>query len=110
MGELAPDRLRERRTGSLVVLILGESYARFSTRLSATHEEYGEARGRKPILVFVQRGIKPDAQQKESLDEVQGGKRALPRRVLWRRRLKVAIIRFLVGRLHKAGRGDILMS
>jgi len=60
------------RQADLVVLILGESYgAAQSSGLSATHEEYREARGRKPILAFVQRDIQPDARQKEFLDEVQ---------------------------------------
>jgi hypothetical protein len=60
------------RQADLVILILGESYGTIQpSGLSATHEEYREARGRKPILAFVQRGIQPDARQKEFLDEVQ---------------------------------------
>ena len=60
------------RQADLVVLLLGESYGAIQpSGLSATHEEYREAKSRKPILAFVQRGIQPDARQKEFLDEVQ---------------------------------------
>ncbi|SKA14806.1 DUF4062 domain-containing protein [Novilysobacter spongiicola] len=45
------------RSADLVVLVLGARYgARQPSGLSATHEEYREARGSKPILVFVQDG------------------------------------------------------
>jgi hypothetical protein len=62
------------RGADLVVLILGESYgaAQPGSGLSATHEEYREARGRKPVLAFVQNGVTPDSQQAEFIQEVQG--------------------------------------
>jgi hypothetical protein len=45
------------RQSDLVVLILGTRYgAKQASGLSATHEEYREAQGRKPILTFIQRG------------------------------------------------------
>src|SRR5881394_3744465 len=54
------------RQADVVVLVLGEAYgAKQPSGLSATHEEYREARGKKPVLAFVQRGIHPDADQAE---------------------------------------------
>src|SRR5665213_1713455 len=62
------------RSADLVVLILGESYgaAQPGSGLSATHEEYREARGHKPVLAFVHDGVTPDPQQAEFIREVQG--------------------------------------
>lgn len=50
------------RQSDLVVLVLGARYgAKQASGLSATHEEYREARGRKPILTFIQQGeAEPD--------------------------------------------------
>ena len=61
------------READIVVLILGERYgvAQSSSGLSPTHEEFLEARGKKPILAFVQNGVKPDAQQSNFLKDVQ---------------------------------------
>lgn len=61
------------RSADLVVLILGEAYGAVqqSSGLSATHEEYREARDTKPILAFVQEGVSPDPQQTAFLAEVQ---------------------------------------
>jgi Domain of unknown function (DUF4062) len=77
------------RQSDLVVLLIGESYGVVqSSGLSATHEEYREAKGRKPILAFVQRGIQPDARQKEFMAEVQSWESGLFRegstRAKWR--------------------------
>jgi len=85
------------READLVALILGESYGAVQpSGLSATHEEYREARGGKPILAFVQRGIKPNAQQKEFLDEVQSWESGLFREGFSSaEELQVAIIRAL---------------
>lgn len=45
------------RQSDLVVLILSTRYgAKQASGLSATHEEYREARGNKPILTFIQKG------------------------------------------------------
>lgn len=62
------------RESDLVVLVLGDSYGsvQAGSGLSATHEEYREARQTKPVLAFVQHGITPDAQQAEFIAEVQG--------------------------------------
>ncbi len=61
------------RQSDLVVLILGEHYgAEQPSGLSATHEEYREARGQKPVIAFVQEGVTPDSRQAEFIREVQG--------------------------------------
>lgn len=61
------------RASDLVVLILGERYG-FPQRsgLSATHEEYLEARDGKDPLVFVQKGITAEPAQQKLIKEVQG--------------------------------------
>lgn len=62
------------RQSDLVVLVLGESYGvvQAGSGLSATHEEYREARGTKPVIAFVQQGVTPDPQQADFIAEVQG--------------------------------------
>ena len=49
------------RGSDMVVLILGEEYGFVpaGSSLSATHQEYREARETKPVLAFVQQGISP---------------------------------------------------
>ncbi|MGB8477996.1 MAG: DUF4062 domain-containing protein [Acidobacteriaceae bacterium] len=60
------------RRSDLVVLILGEQYGALQpSALSATHEEYREAKGRKPVIAFVQEGVSRDPQQIEFVAEVQ---------------------------------------
>jgi hypothetical protein len=60
------------RTADLVVLILGDRYGQpQASGLSATHEEYREAKGGKPILAFVQEGKTPEPAQQEFIREVQ---------------------------------------
>lgn len=57
------------RTADLVVLILGLRYGfKQPSGLSATHEEYREARGSKPILSFLQDG-EADTDQAALIDE-----------------------------------------
>jgi hypothetical protein len=53
------------RGSELVVLILGERYGAVppGSGLSATHEEYRDARGTKPVVAFVQEGVTPEAEQ-----------------------------------------------
>ncbi|MBZ5664138.1 MAG: DUF4062 domain-containing protein [Acidobacteriia bacterium] len=64
--------LTDVRQSDLVVLILGEKYGFVQpSGLSATHGEYREARGRKPVLAFVHQGIQPDQRQTEFLAEVE---------------------------------------
>ncbi len=51
------------RSSDLVVLILGQRYgATQPSGISATHEEYREARERKPVIMLVQRGEREAAQ------------------------------------------------
>lgn len=60
------------RESDLVVLLVGDNYGALqSSGLSATHEEYREARDDKPVLVFVQSGVERDDKQHEFLEEVQ---------------------------------------
>lgn len=62
------------RQSDMVVLVLGDSYGivQPGSGLSATHEEYREARQTKPVLAFVQQGVTPDPQQADFIAEVQG--------------------------------------
>jgi hypothetical protein len=61
------------RESDLVVLILGARYGAVqpASGLSPTHEEFREARERKPVLVFVQEGAEREAKQQEFVTEVQ---------------------------------------
>lgn len=60
------------RQADIVVLILGDRYGMVQpSGLSATHEEYREAKGRKPVLAFVQGGVTPEPRQAELIKEVQ---------------------------------------
>ena len=60
------------RGSDVVVLLLVDRYGAVqSSGLSATHEEYREARDSKPVLVFVQSGVRRDPDQQAFLDEVQ---------------------------------------
>src|SRR4051794_30101033 len=62
------------RASDLVVLVLGERYGTVQpgSSLSATHEEYREAQGRKPVIAFVQQGVCPEPEQAAFIKEVQG--------------------------------------
>jgi hypothetical protein len=62
------------RDSDLVVLILGERYGAIppGSSLSATHQEYREARAGKPVVAFVQQGVTADPEQSAFIDEVQG--------------------------------------
>lgn len=61
------------RGSDLVVLILGERYGVVpaGSAISATHQEYREARGTKPVVAFVQQGVTPEPDQATFIDEVQ---------------------------------------
>ncbi|MBT2189194.1 DUF4062 domain-containing protein [Sphingobium nicotianae] len=61
------------RSSDMMVLILGEHYGfvPHSSPLSATHQEYREARETKPVLAFVQEGIAPGPEQAAFIAEVQ---------------------------------------
>jgi hypothetical protein len=62
------------RASEVVLLILGEKYGAVQPKsgLSATHEEYRDAKGSKPIIAFVQSGIAPAKDQADFITEVQG--------------------------------------
>ena len=61
------------RHAGLVVLILGKSYgAKQESGLSATHEEYREARQTRPVIAFVQEGVDRDDDEAAFVAEVQG--------------------------------------
>jgi hypothetical protein len=62
------------RSADLVVLILVDRYGQpqSGSGVSPTHEEYLEARGRQPILLFVHEGVSYEAKQQELLREAQG--------------------------------------
>lgn len=62
------------RDSEVVVLVLGGRYGAVQrgSGLSATHEEFREARERKPVLAFVQEGVQRDAHQETFINEVQG--------------------------------------
>ena len=60
------------RQAGAVVLVLGSRYGAIqSAGLSATHEEYREARDRCPVLAFVEDGTTPEPRQAEFINEVQ---------------------------------------
>ncbi|QBI18887.1 DUF4062 domain-containing protein [Egibacter rhizosphaerae] len=64
--------LEAARQSDVVVLLLGSDYgAPQASGLSATHEEYREARERRPVLVFVESDVERDPAQEEFLREVQ---------------------------------------
>lgn len=60
------------RESGCVVLVLGGRYgAKQPSGLSATHEEFREARDRRPLLAFVQDGIDREPDQEGFVAEVQ---------------------------------------
>lgn len=61
------------READLVILILGGDYGAVQpvSGISATHEEYREAKDRRPVLAFVQEGMERDARQTAFVQEVQ---------------------------------------
>jgi hypothetical protein len=64
------------RSADAVVLILGARYGYVqASGLSATHEEYREARDTRPVIVFIEAGIEPEPAQTEFIMEVQGWER-----------------------------------
>lgn len=61
------------RKADVVVLILGADYgtAQRVSGLSATHEEYREAKDRRPVIAFVQEGVEREPAQQEFVREVE---------------------------------------
>jgi hypothetical protein len=61
------------READVVVLLLGARYGTPQrTGLSPTHEEYREARGQKPVLVFVEMGVGYEPDEQKFIEEVSG--------------------------------------
>lgn len=64
------------RQADAVVLIMGTDYGSpQQSGLSATHQEYREARGSKPVLAFIQENIDPAREQADFISEVQNWER-----------------------------------
>ena len=61
------------RQADVVVLVLGGSYGTVQSvsGLSATHEEYREAKDHRPVIAFVQEGVEQEPAQAEFVREVQ---------------------------------------
>lgn len=61
------------RDSDALVIIVTAAYGHVQeSGLSATHEEYREARDTRPVLVFIEHGLQPDPQQATLIREVQG--------------------------------------
>ncbi|MEJ7740325.1 MAG: DUF4062 domain-containing protein [Chitinophagaceae bacterium] len=61
------------RQSALVILILGAGYgAKQAAGISATHEEYRDAKGSRPVIAFIQEGIDRPGDQAAFIKEVQG--------------------------------------
>jgi hypothetical protein len=61
------------RDSDALILILGARYGQVQpSGVSATHEEYREARDTRPVLAFIQKGMEPEARQAAFIREVQG--------------------------------------
>ena len=61
------------RQSDAVVLLMGERYGALqASGLSATHEEYREAKNNAYVMAFVQSGVTPEPRQQEFIAEVQG--------------------------------------
>lgn len=61
------------RDADLTIVLLGPRYgAKQASGLSATHEEFHEARGHRPVLAFVQTGVEYEPDQAVFIEEVRG--------------------------------------
>jgi len=61
------------RSSAVVVLILGHKYGeKQASGLSATHEEYRDAKGQRPVIAFRQAGTTLDSDQAAFIREVEG--------------------------------------
>lgn len=68
------------RQSGLMLLLLGASYGtKQKSGLSATHEEYREAQGQRPVMAFVRSDVTPDLDQALFIKEVQGWEAGLYR-------------------------------
>lgn len=60
------------RNSDVMLLVLGARYGALqASNLSATHEEYRDAQGRKPVIAFVQADISPEPAQAAFIAEVE---------------------------------------
>ena len=60
------------READVTILLLGARYGvKQPSGLSATHEEYREARGLRPVLAFVQDNVQRDVEQTGFIEEVR---------------------------------------
>jgi hypothetical protein len=61
------------RQSAVVLVIAGAGYGALQEKsgLSATHEEYREAQGRRPVLAFVQSGVEREPAQESFVRELQ---------------------------------------
>jgi hypothetical protein len=60
------------READAIILLLGPRYGAVqSSGKSATHEEFDEAKERKPVFAFVQSSVTPEAEQAAFISEVQ---------------------------------------
>ena len=61
------------READVLLLLLGAQYGHpQASGLSATHDEYREARDTKPVIVLIQQDVEPEASQAKFIEEVQG--------------------------------------
>jgi hypothetical protein len=61
------------RESGLVILILGEHYGtKQANGFSATHQEYNEAKGRVPVIAFVQNVNNREQDEADFITEIQG--------------------------------------
>lgn len=61
------------RNSAAAILILGHEYgAKQASGLSATHEEYRDAKGQRPVIAFRQEGHTTDPDQAAFIKEVEG--------------------------------------
>jgi hypothetical protein len=68
------------RESGLMILILGAGYgAKQPSSLSATHEEYREAKESRPVIAFVEQGVTRDPDQDAFVREVQSWETGLYR-------------------------------
>lgn len=60
------------RQSGLILLLLGAEYGvKQKSGLSATHEEYRDAKGNRPVMAFVRSNITPDPAQAAFIKEVE---------------------------------------
>lgn len=64
-----------RESDAMILILTGRYGHAQASRLSATHEEYREARDTRPVIVFVEHGIDPEPQQAAFIKEVQSWER-----------------------------------